>query len=127
MERVRGIGGIFFKANDPKALSAWYAQHLGVPVEAYGSATFKWSEDAQPGAQGVTLWSPFPADTNYFAPSKAPFMINFRVDNLERMLVQLRTAGVEVDAKVDESEYGRFGWCIDPEGNRVELWEPPRS
>jgi predicted enzyme related to lactoylglutathione lyase len=127
MERVRGIGGVFFKANDPKALAAWYARHLGVPVEAYGGASFRWRECEQPGSEGMTSWSPLPADTSYFAPSKASFMINFRVENLERMLVQLRDAGVEVDAKIDDSEYGRFGWCIDPEGNRVELWEPPRS
>jgi predicted enzyme related to lactoylglutathione lyase len=119
MERVRGIGGIFFKANDPKALAEWYGKHLGVPVEPYGGATFN-------GA-GTTIWSPFPADTKYFAPSTSPFMINFRVESLDRMLAQLRAAGVEVDEKTDESEYGKFGWFIDPEGNRVELWEPPPS
>ena len=126
MERVKGIGGVFFKANDPKALSAWYAKHLGVPVDAYGGASFPWRQCELPGNEGATIWSPFPADTSYFAPSKAPFMINFRVESLDRMLVQLRAAGVEVDAKIDESEHGRFGWFIDPEGNRVELWEPPR-
>jgi predicted enzyme related to lactoylglutathione lyase len=127
MERVRGIGGIFFKANDPKALAEWYAKHLGVPVEAYGGATFKWREHEKPGTEGTTIWSPFPADTTYFAPSKSSFMINFRVDDLDAMLAQLRAAGVEVDPKTDSSEYGKFGWILDPEGNRVELWEPPRA
>lgn len=122
MERVRGIGGIFFKANDPKALAEWYQKHLGVPVEAYGGATFR-----EPAGEATTIWSPFPADTTYFAPSKSPFMINFRVESLERMLAQLRAAGVEIDPKTDDSEYGKFGWIIDPEGNRVELWEPPRK
>jgi predicted enzyme related to lactoylglutathione lyase len=121
MERVKGIGGIFFKANDPKGLSEWYAKHLGVPVEPYGGASFRESGEA------TTIWSPFPADTTYFAPSKSPFMINFRVESLDRMLAQLRAAGVEVDPKTDASEYGKFGWFLDPEGNRVELWEPPRS
>lgn len=127
MERVRGIGGVFFKANDAQALSAWYAKHLGVPVEAYGGASFRWRECENEGSEGMTLWSPFPADTNYFAPSTAPFMISFRVDNLERMLAQLRAAGIEVDGKTLDSEYGRFGWLVDPEGNRVELWEPARA
>lgn len=127
MERVRGIGGVFFKAKDPKALSAWYAQHLGLPVEAHGGATFRWRECEQPGSEGATVWSPFPADTSYFAPSEAPFMVSFRVDDLDRMLAQLRAAGASVDDEVDDSAYGRFGWFLDPEGNRVELWQPPRS
>jgi catechol 2,3-dioxygenase-like lactoylglutathione lyase family enzyme len=119
MERVTGIGGIFFKSPDPKALTAWYQQHLGVEPGWECGAQFKWD------GPGSTIWSPFMAETTYFAPSRAPFMINFRVANLARMLEQLRAGGVEVDAKTDESEYGKFGWCMDPDGNRVELWEPP--
>jgi predicted enzyme related to lactoylglutathione lyase len=123
MARVIGIGGIFFKARDPKALSAWYAQHLGLKIEEFGGAMF--SEDiARPGC---TLWTPFKDDTKYFDPSTKPFMVNFRVDDLQALLAALRGAGVQVDARVDESEYGKFGWIMDPEDNRVELWEPPKS
>ncbi len=120
MERVTGIGGIFFKSPDPKALCAWYEQHLGVTPGWDFGALFKWE------GHGGTVWSPFAADTKYFAPSPAPFMVNFRVANLGRMLEQLRAGGVTVDAKTEESEeYGKFGWCMDLDGNRVELWEPP--
>jgi len=121
MAQVTGVGGIFFKARDPKALSAWYAQHLGFKVEEFGGVQF-YDDNARPG---FTLWSPFKQDTKYFEPGTKDFMINFRVDDLHALLAQLRAAGVEVDAKVDESEYGRFGWIIDPDGNRIELWEPP--
>jgi catechol 2,3-dioxygenase-like lactoylglutathione lyase family enzyme len=121
MERVLGIGGIFFKAKDPKALKAWYRDHLGVPTDEHGETMFSSSEE--PGA--VLVWSPFPADTTYFEPSKAPFMLNFRVRNLHAMLAQLRAAGVTVDEKVQDEPYGKFGWVMDPEGNRIELWEAP--
>lgn len=121
MARVIGIGGIFFKARDPKALSAWYAQHLGLKIEEFGGTMF--GEDA--ARPGYTIWSPFAHDTHYFDPSDKPFMVNFRVDDLHALLAALRGAGVQVDARVEESEYGRFGWIMDPEGNRVELWEPP--
>ncbi len=123
MERVTGIGGVFFKSRDPKALGAWYQRHLGVPVEeAWGGAIFRW-RDTQGDA--TTTWSPFKADTTYFEPSQATFMLNFRVESLDRMLAQLRGAGVQVMDAVEESEFGRFGWCLDPEGNKLELWEPP--
>ena len=121
MAQVTGVGGIFFKSRDPQALSAWYAQHLGFKIEQFGGAQF-YDDNARPG---FTLWSPFKQDTKYFEPGTKDFMINFRVDDLHALLAQLRAADVEVDAKVDESEYGRFGWIIDPDGNRVELWEPP--
>jgi predicted enzyme related to lactoylglutathione lyase len=123
MERVRGIGGIFFKARDPKALAEWYAQNLGLPVEDFGAAIFRvTSEDADQGA--VTVFSPFPADTDYFEPSRSAFMINFRVDNLDLMLAQLRAAGADVHATIQVEPHGRFGWVMDPELNRIELWEP---
>jgi predicted enzyme related to lactoylglutathione lyase len=121
MARVTGLGGIFFKARDPQALSAWYAQHLGLKVEEFGGVMC--ADDDTQG--GCTHWSPFKDDTKYFEPSAKPFMINFRVDDLAALLDALRGAGVQVDAKVDESEFGRFGWIMDPEGNRVELWQPP--
>ena len=124
MERVTGIGGIFFKANDPEQLTAWYQPHLGFTPESANVVTFQWHEHDQPEQAGSTVWSPFPRDTTYFAPSDKPFMINYRVRNLDRMLAQLRDAGVPVDARIAELPFGRFGWCSDPEGNRIELWEP---
>ena len=122
MSLVTGIGGIFFKSKDPKALAAWYQQHLGLAVEAWGGVAFKWADDSP---TGTTIWSPFKDDTGYFAPSTAPFMINFRVADLHALLAALRAEGCEVMDKVDESEYGKFGWVMDPEGNKLELWEPP--
>ena len=120
MERVLGIGGVFFKARDPKALAAWYRDHLGVPVEAgqtYGAFTSAAGEQA--------VWSAFPLDTKYFGTGPAPFMVNYRVKNLDAMLAQLRAAGATVDDKVEDyGSLGRFGWASDPEGNRFELWEP---
>ena len=122
MERVLGVGGVFFKARDPQALAEWYAKHLGVPLDAgqtYGTFT------AASGDQ--TVWSLFPQDTTYFAPSTASYMFNFRVRNLAAMLAQLRAAGAQVDERVEEYDYGNFGWVMDPEGNRIELWEPKTS
>jgi len=121
MAKVTGLGGIFFKARDPHALGEWYARHLGLPVEEWGGARFDESE----ARAGYTLWSPFAADTTYFAPSTQPYMINFRVDDLDGLLEQLREQGVTVDDRVEESEFGRFGWIMDPEGTRIELWQPP--
>ena len=119
MERVLGIGGVFFKARDPKALAAWYREHLGVtvvPDQTYGAF------DAAAGDQ--TVWSVFPADTAYFGPGPAALMVNYRVRNLDAMLAQLRAAGAHVEDRVEDHGYGRFGWATDPEGNRFELWEP---
>lgn len=123
--RVTGIGGIFFKSSNPKALAAWYQQHLGIDVQPWGGAAFNWTSAANPDGAGTTIWSPFAADTQYFAPSLAPFMINYRVADLHALLALLRSEGCTVDDKVEESEYGKFGWVMDPEGNRLELWEPP--
>ena len=124
MQHVRGIGGVFFKASDPKSLSAWYERVLGVPLETWGGAIFRWKAlgDGPPGA--VTVWSAFSSDTKYFAPSEKPFMINFVVDDLDAMLAQARAAGAQVDDKVMDEDNGRFGWLMDPDGNRIELWEP---
>lgn len=121
MAKVTGLGGIFFKSGDPAALSAWYAKHLGLTVEPWGGVRF--NEDEQ--RAGYTLWSPFAADTTYFGTGAQPYMLNLRVDDLDALLAQLRADGVEVDERVDESEFGRFGWFVDPEGTRVELWQPP--
>lgn len=124
MQKVQGIGGIFFRSKDPKALAAWYGEKLGVPVESWGGASFVWSEQAR-SESASTVWSPFKADTEYFAPSEASFMVNFRVEDLDAMLAQLRDAGVQVMDKVERSEFGAFGWCLDPDGNKIELWQPP--
>jgi len=122
MKRVTGLGGIFFKAKDPKALAEWYRVHLGMDVTAWGSVVFRWANDSP---TGTTVWTPFKEDTGYFAPSTAPFMINFRVADLHALLAALKAEGCNVQDKVDESEFGKFGWVVDPEGNKVELWEPP--
>jgi len=128
MEKVTGIGGIFFKASDAKSLGNWYRDNLGIPVdESYGGASFEWREHDQPETIGATVWSPFPATTKYFDPTKAPFMINYRVSDLDAMLEQLRKAGATVDEKISDTDYGRFGWATDPEGNRFELWQPPKK
>lgn len=124
MEKVTGIGGIFLKADDPTGLQKWYQDKLGVPVGEDGYTMFHWREAGEPGNPGQTVWSLFPRDTTYFDPSRAPWMVNYRVENLERMLAQLREAGVTIEGEMAE-EYGRFAWVLDPEGNKVELWEPP--
>lgn len=125
MARVTGIGGIFFKARDPKALGAWYKAHLGMKVEDWGGAQFMWRRHDAPDQTGVTAWSLFKEDSKYFDPATKPFMVNYIVEDLAAVLAQLRAEGVTVDDKVDESEFGKFGWAMDPEGNRFELWQPP--
>lgn len=125
MKRVTGIGGVFFKARDPKALQAWYKQHLGIDVQDWGGTAFSWSDADGKPTGGTTVWSIWPADSDYNAPSTAPFQINYRVADLHALLQVLRDEGCNVVDKVDDSEFGKFGWVIDPEGNKVELWEPP--
>lgn len=128
MKPVKGIGGVFFKAQDPDKLRAWYKEHLGLELEqSGGAAVFKWREIDHSEQVQSTVWSAFPHDTQYFAPSSAPFMINYIVDNLDQALDALRAASVPVDNRIEDSEYGRFGWATDPEGNRFELWEPPQN
>lgn len=124
-EKVSGIGGIFFKVRDVARMTAWYREHLGICTED-GHADFVWREHDRPDAIGRTVWSVFPADTNYFGPARPAFMINYRVSNLDRMLAQLRQSGVAVE-KIEDNDYGRFAWITDPEGNRIELWEPIRG
>ncbi len=119
--RVTGLGGFFFKTKDPKTTKEWYGKHLGLPVDDYG-CTFWWKDAA--GNDCSTQWSPFKEDTSYFAPSKKEFMMNFRVENLVELLDVLKKEGVTVVGEIEEYEYGKFGWIIDPEGNKIELWEP---
>ena len=125
MRRVTGIGGIFMSARDPKALSEWYGKHLGIDVQDWGGAAFAWTDaDGKPAA-GTTIWSIGPADGDLFAPSTSAFMVNYRVDDLAALLQVLRYEGCDVLEKTDDSAYGKFGWVMDPEGNKVELWQPP--
>lgn len=121
MTRVTGIGGIFIKAKDPKRLQEWYRVHLGIPVQSWGGAAFDWKD--QP--EGSTAWNISPLDSKYFAPSSSPFMVNYRVADLHQLLKELRAEGCEVVGGPEDSEYGKFGWVMDPEGNKIELWEPP--
>jgi predicted enzyme related to lactoylglutathione lyase len=127
MKRVTGIGGIFFKAKDPVALRGWYKKHLGIDVLDWGGAAFSWTDEAGKPTPGMTIWSVGSAESDQFAPSKASFMINYRVADLHSLLDALRAEGCNVLEKTDDSEYGKFGWVIDPEGNKVELWQPPED
>ena len=125
MRRVTGIGGIFFKARDAAALRAWYERHLGIDVQDWGGTAFTWTDaDGKPFA-GTTIWSIGSAQSDQFAPGTATFMINYRVEDLLTLVEVLRAEGCNVLEKVDDSEYGKFAWVIDPEGNKVELWQPP--
>lgn len=121
---ARGIGGIFFKAKDPEALGEWYKRHLGLHSPEH-SVVFGWREVDRPDTVGHTIWSPFSDDTSYFAPSESSWMINYRVDDLDATLAKLEADGVELVGEPEEFEYGKFGWILDPEGNKIELWEPP--
>ena len=125
MKRVTGIGGIFFKAKDAPALQAWYKRHLGIDVQSWGGTAFTWTDDGGQPVAGTTVWSIASAQSDQFAPSAAPFMVNYRVDDLHALVKVLREEGCNVLEKIDDSEYGKFGWVIAPEGNKVELWQPP--
>jgi predicted enzyme related to lactoylglutathione lyase len=128
MAKVTGLGGVFFKAEDPAKQYEWYEKHLGIQREPDGSgAVFHWREAGNPEQPGMTIWSIFPHHTQYFGPGKAPFMMNYRVDDLDALLTRLAAEGVEIDPKREDYEYGKFAWIVDPEGNRIELWEPPRE
>jgi len=123
MKKVTGIGGIFFKCDDPKAMNEWYSKNLGIPAGDYG-ATFEWRQAEDPSKEGSTTWSTFPQDTTYFAPSSKPFMINYRVDNLVALVDELRKENVTIVDEIADSDYGKFVHILDPEGNIIELWEP---
>ncbi len=123
MKKVTGIGGIFFKCKDPNKIKEWYKTHLGLDTNPYG-ANFEWRQAADPTKKGSTQWSPFAETTKYFEPSTKDFMINYRVENLESLVEQLKNEGVTIADKIEASEYGKFVHIIDIEGNKVELWEP---
>ena len=119
--RVTGIGGVFFKTKDPKAVKEWYNKHLGLNTDQWG-CTFWWKD--KDGNDCSTQWSPFKENTTYFEPSKKDFMMNYRVENLEELLETLKAEGVTVMDEIQKVEEGKFGWIMDPEGNKIELWEP---
>jgi len=123
MKKVTGIGGIFFKCDDPKAMQDWYAKNLGLPVESYGTM-FQWREADDPEKERYTVWSPFKKDTNYFEPSNKDFMINYIVENIEEVVEQLKADGVTILDSIETYEYGKFVHILDPEGNKIELFEP---
>jgi predicted enzyme related to lactoylglutathione lyase len=125
MQRVTGIGGIFFKSPNAAALREWYQRHLGIPVEAWGGASFQWQSEGNPSGEGSTIWSVFEESNTYFEPSPARFMINYRVADLDALLAVLREEDCDVVTKTEDSDFGKFGWVMDPDGNRVELWQPP--
>ena len=120
-KRVTGIGGVFFKTKDPKAVKDWYRDHLGLNTDQWGS-TFWWKN--KEGDDCSTQWSPFKEDTDYFEPSKKEFMMNFRVENLDELLETLKAEGVQIIGDIQSVEEGKFGWIMDLEGNKIELWEP---
>ena len=124
MARVRGIGGIFFKSENPEALRAWYAKHLGIVSNGESGTMFPWDQPDSPYKDNCTAWYIFPETTKYFDPSKSSLMLNYVVDDLHATLDALRAEGVWVDPKVEEYDYGKFGWIMDADGNRIELWEP---
>lgn len=123
MKRVTGIGGIFFKCNDPEKIKEWYKTHLGFDMEQYGTQ-FEWHDSADPAKKGYTLWTPFSGKTKYFEPSSKDFMINYRVDNLEALVEELKKEGVTVLDNIETYEYGKFVHILDEEGNKIELFEP---
>ena len=125
-KRVIGLGGIFFKARDPKKMYEWYAKHLGIEGKPGQGAMFHWRRADDPKQESLTVWSIFPDNTKYFDPSTSPLMINYQVENMDALLDALRAEGVTID-KHEAHEYGKFAWVIDPEGNRIELWEPPKD
>ena len=127
MRRVTGIGGIFFSGKDPNALRDWYKKHLGIDVQSWGGTAFTWTDAAGNPTRGTTVWTIFPPDGKYFAPSKSTFMVNYRVEDLAALLKVLREEGCNVLEKTEDSEYGKFGWVMDPEGNKIELWQPPEG
>jgi predicted enzyme related to lactoylglutathione lyase len=123
MARVTGIGGVFLRSRDPKALAKWYAEHLGMQLSDFNGAAFQWSDEV-PAGTGMTAWSAFPMDTQYLGEGQQASMINYRVDDLDALLVQLSAANVWIDPKREDLVYGRFAWIKDCDGNRLELWQP---
>jgi predicted enzyme related to lactoylglutathione lyase len=123
MKKVTGIGGVFFKCKNPETIKEWYKQHLGLNTDQYGT-TFEWRKEDKPEEKGSTQWSPFSETTKYFEPSSKEFMINYRVENLEELVVELKKEGVTICDEIEVYDFGKFIHILDPEGNKIELWEP---
>jgi catechol 2,3-dioxygenase-like lactoylglutathione lyase family enzyme len=123
MARITGIGGLFIKSRDPQALSRWYRDHLGVPYKDGEGASFCWDDDPKVD-EGMSVFSVFSQDTKYFQPSNSSFMVNFRVDDIDGLIARLASEGVQIDPKREDADYGRFAWVYDPDGNKIELWQP---
>ena len=123
MKKVTGIGGVFFKCRDQEKMMEWYKTHLGLDTNGYG-ATFGWRLEDDPSKKGMTQWSAFKDTTKYFEPSAKEFMINYRVENLEALLEELKKEGVTIVGELQSYDYGKFAHIMDPEGNKIELWEP---
>lgn len=123
MARVTGIGGVFLRSSDPKALAKWYSENLGITLADFNGTAFQWSDEV-PAGTGMSAWSTFPADTSYFGEGQQSVMINYRVDDLDALLATLSSSGVWVDPKREDYAYGRFAWIKDCDGNRLELWQP---
>lgn len=124
MKRVIGLGGIMFKSKDPKTLIEWYKKHLGLAIEDYGGTIFMWDDATKPGESRYSVWSVSPENSKYYEPGKSSFMVNFIVEDLYALLDVLKTEGVQIIGEPMDSEYGKFGWVIDPDGNKIELWQP---
>lgn len=123
MKRVTGLGGFFFRSKNKEKMNQWYSQHLGIDIKSWG-AVFKWRDTDEPEKVCTTSWSIFDQDTDYLDPSTSSFMVNYRVENLVELLKVLKEEGVTVVGEIQEFEYGKFGWILDPDGNKIELWEP---
>ena len=124
MKKVTGIGGIFFKCDDQEKQKAWYQKHLGLEIQDWGGALFWWRDNENPEKKCSTSWSTFKSSTTYLDPSEKPFMLNYRVENLAELLRLLKEEGVQQVGEMQTFEYGKFAWIMDPEGNKIELWEP---
>ena len=124
--RVVGIGGVFFKSKEHTQLGSWYSHQLGIDYKSWG-AIFRWRSFEHPETEHATAWNIFPADSTHFGPATAPFMINYIVDDLDALLEKMKNNGVRIDPKREDSDYGRFAWIFDPDGNKIELWEPPKA
>jgi len=126
MKKVTGLGGVFFKCENPESMNEWYAENLGLPSSEYGT-TFEWRQIDNPSIKGSTAWSTFPQDTKYFNPSAKPFMINYRVEDLVMLVEELKKNDVTIVDEIAEYDYGKFVHVLDPEGNIIELWEPKQE